>query len=98
MPPSPVVSCLFGVEAEDRRMAAPPTGRPSAWTRAERLAGVLDDRQAEALERRHVGGVAEDVDRQQRRRALGDEPPRPPPGSRFSVTGSMSAKTGVARS
>ena len=40
--------------------------------RAERLARVLDDRQAEPLERREVGGVAEDVHRQQRRRALRD--------------------------
>ena len=39
---------------------------------AERLAGVLDDRQAERLERRQVGGEAEDVDGQDRRRARRD--------------------------
>jgi hypothetical protein len=40
--------------------------------RAERLAGVLDDRQAVALQGRRVGRVAEDVHRQQCARAVGD--------------------------
>ena len=65
---------LVGVEAEHRRVAARADRRAVGVTRAERLAGVLDDRQAararRALERRHVGRVAEDVHRQQRARAL----------------------------
>jgi hypothetical protein len=40
--------------------------------RAERLAGVLHDREAVALERGHVGRVAEDVHGQQRARAPRD--------------------------
>jgi hypothetical protein len=70
---------------------------PVAVAGAERLAGVLDDGQPEALERRQVGGVAEDVDGQQRAGAGRDRRLRGG-GSRFSVRGSMSAKTGVARS
>ena len=66
---------LVGVEAEDRRIAAPPDGRAVRVPRAERLAGVLDDPEPvprrDLLERGHVGGVAEDVHRQQRPRALG---------------------------
>ena len=89
---------LVGVEAEHRRMPAAADRRAVGVDGAERLAGVLDDRQAHALEGRHVGGVAEDVDRQQRRRALGDRRAAAACGSRFSVRGSMSAKTGRARS
>ena len=63
---------LVGVEAEDGRVPARADRGAVGVHGAERLAGVLDDRQAEALERREVGRVAEDVDRQQRRRALGD--------------------------
>ena len=63
---------LVGVEAEHRRVPAPADRAAVGVARAERLAGVLDDRQARsALERGHVGRVAEDVHRQQRRRALG---------------------------
>ena len=50
-------------------MAAAADRRAVGVDGAERLAGVLDDRQAERLEGRQVGRVAEDVDRQQRRRA-----------------------------
>ena len=78
-------------------MAAGADGVPSAWIGAERLARVLDDRQAHRLERRQVGRIAEDVDRQERGRAVRDRR-RAACGSRFSVLGSMSAKTGRARS
>ena len=71
---------LVGVEAEHRRVAAAADRRAVGVDGAERLAGVLDDRQPEALERRQVGRVAEDVDRQQRGRALGDRGARPRPG------------------
>ena len=54
---------LVGVEAEDRGVAAAADRRAVAVHRAERLAGVLDDRQAHRLERGQVGRVAEDVDR-----------------------------------
>ena len=63
---------LVGIEAEHRRMAAAADRRAVGVDGAERLAGVLDDRQPEALEGRQIGGVAEDVDRQQRRRARRD--------------------------
>ena len=43
---------LVGVEAEDRRVAAAADRGAVGVHGAERLAGVLDDRQAEALERR----------------------------------------------
>jgi hypothetical protein len=62
---------LVGVEAERRRVPARAHAHPVGVDGAERLTRVLDDRQAKALERRQVGRVAEDVDRQQRRRALG---------------------------
>ncbi len=65
---------LVGVEGEHRGVAATAHGRPVPMRRAERLAGVLHDPEAalggQALERRQVGGVAEDVHRQQPRRAL----------------------------
>ena len=89
---------LVGVEPEDRRVAARADRGAVGVDRAERLAGVLDDRQAERLERRDVGRVAEDVDRQERRRALRDRRRAPPPGRGSACTGSMSAKTGRARS
>ena len=57
---------LVGVEAEHGRVPARAHGRPVGVDRAERLAGVLHDRQAVALERRDVGRVAEDVDGQER--------------------------------
>ena len=57
---------LVGVEAERGGMAAAADRRAVGVHGAERLAGVLDDRQPVALERRHVGRVAEDVHRQQR--------------------------------
>ena len=63
---------LVGVEPEDRGMPAPADRRAVGMERPERLAGVLDDRQAVALERRDVGRVAEDVDRQQSRGAPAD--------------------------
>ncbi len=63
---------LVGVERERRGMAAAADRRAVGMHGAERLAGVLDDRQPVALERGDVGGVAEDVHRQQRRRATGD--------------------------
>ena len=66
---------------------------------AERLAGVLDQREAVLVADRaqlvELARIAEDVD--------GDDRLRPrviaastASGSRFSVSGSMSAKTGVA--
>ena len=62
---------LVGVEAERRGMAAAADRHAVGVHRAERLAGVLDDRQRRgARAPRHVGRVAEDVHRQQRRRAL----------------------------
>jgi len=68
---------LVGVEPEHGRMATPADGRPVGVLSSERLTGVLDDREAVAgrqlLERGHVGGVAEDVDRQQRAGSLGDD-------------------------
>ena len=63
---------LVGVEAEHGRVAAAADRHAVGVDRAERLAGVLDDRQAEPLERRQVGREAEDVHRQQRLRALRD--------------------------
>ena len=72
IPPSPVVDLLVRVEAEHRRVAAAADRHAVGVDRAERLARVLDDRQPEPLERTEVGGVAEDVHRQQRRRAVGD--------------------------
>ena len=63
---------LVRVEAEHRRMPATADRSPVGVDRAQRLAGVLDDRHAQALEGRQVGRVAEDVHRQQRRRAIGD--------------------------
>ena len=63
---------LVGVEAEHGRVPAGADRDAVGVDRAQRLAGVLDDRQPEPLERRQVGRVAEDVDRQQRRGALGD--------------------------
>ena len=71
---------LVRVEAEDGRVAAAADRDAVGVDRAERLAGVLDDRQAEPLERRQVGGEAEDVHRQQRFRALGDRRLRGLPG------------------
>jgi hypothetical protein len=52
-------------------VAARPHRRAVGVHRTQRLAGVLDDRQAECLERGHVGRIAEDVHRQQRRGPLG---------------------------
>ena len=63
---------LVRVEAEDRRVPPRADGLTVGVDGAECLAGILDDRQPELLERRDVGGVAEDVDRKQRRRAVGD--------------------------
>ena len=63
---------LVGVEAEGGRMAAGADPHPVAVHGAQRLAGVLDDRQAHALEGGQVGRVAEDVHRQQRGGAVGD--------------------------
>ena len=60
---------LVGVEAEGRRMAARADPHAVAVHGAQRLAGVLDDRQAHALEGGQVGRVAEDVHGQQRGRA-----------------------------
>ena len=53
-------------------MPASPDGNAVGIDRAERLTRVLDDRQAKSLERAEVGGVAEDMHRQQRGGALGD--------------------------
>ena len=81
-------------------MATPADGDAIGVYRAERLAGVLDDPRScprELLESGQRGGVAEDVHRQQRPRALRDRACGGP-GSRLSVTGSMSANTGVAPS
>ena len=50
-------------------MATTADRAPVSVPRTERFAGVLNDRQAERLEADHVGGIAEDVDGQQRRRA-----------------------------
>ena len=72
IPPSPVVELLVGVEAERGGMAAAADLHAVGVDGAERLARVLDDRQPVALQRRRVGRVAEDVDRQQRGRAVGD--------------------------
>ena len=70
-----MVSCLFGIEAEDREVAARPHRNPVCVERAERLTGVLHDPQSsllgQRLEGRHVGRVAEDVHGQQPRRAVG---------------------------
>ena len=63
---------LVGVEAEHRRVASRTDRHSVGVHRAERLAGVLDDRQPQALERRDVGRIAEDVHRQQRRRPRAD--------------------------
>src|SRR3954452_5859959 len=62
----------LAVEAEDGRMAARAARHAVPLYGAERLAGVLDDRQAELLERGQVGGVAEDMDRQDGARTLRD--------------------------
>ena len=67
---------LVGVEAEGRRMAARADAHAVAVDGAERLAGVLDDRQPHALEGGQVGRVAEDVHGQQR--ASCGRSPRPP--------------------
>ena len=67
---------LVRVEARRRRgCPRAPTGLPVGVNGAERLARVLDDPEpalaGEPLERRHVGGVAEDVHGQEARRPLG---------------------------
>jgi hypothetical protein len=95
IPPSPGRELLVGVEAERRGVAAAADRRAVGVHRAERLAGVLDDRQPVRLERRHVGRVAEDVHGQQRAGALRDRRAAAA-GSRSSVRGSMSANTGLA--
>ena len=67
---------LVGVEAEHGRVAAAADRRAVGVAGAQRLAGVLDDRQVVAardrLEGAHLGRVAEDVHGQDRLRALGD--------------------------
>ncbi len=75
---------LVRIEAEHGRVPASADRRAVRVERAEGLAGVLDDRQPEPLEGRDVGGIAEDVDREQRRRALGDRGGR---GGRVEVQG-----------
>ena len=66
---------LVGVEAEGGEVAAGPHPPSLGVDRAERLAGVLEDPEAAAggdlLELGHRGGVAEDVDREDPRGALG---------------------------
>ena len=79
-PALPGRELLVGVEPEHRRVPAAADRRAVGMDRAERLARVLDDRQAHRLERGQVGRVAEDVDRQDRGRAVGDRRARPPPG------------------
>ena len=50
---------------------APPADRRSVRIAStERFAGILDDRQAERLERGHIAWVAEDVDRKDRARLI----------------------------
>ena len=61
---------LVGVEAERGGMAAAADRHAVGVDGAERLARVLDDRQPVALQGGRVGRVAEDVDRQQRGRAV----------------------------
>jgi hypothetical protein len=63
---------LVGVEAEDRRVAAAADRAAIGIRGAQRLAGILDDRQAELLERRHVGRIAEHMNGEQRGGASGD--------------------------
>ena len=89
---------LVGVEAEDRGVAAGADRRAVGVDGAERLAGVLDDRQPEALERRQVGRVAEDVDRQQRGRAVGDRRRGRLAGRGSASPGRCRRRPGVARS
>ncbi len=68
--PLPRGQLLVGVEAEHGQVAARPYRDAVLVGRAERLAGVLEHLQAVALgdrlERDDVGGIAEDVHRQQR--------------------------------
>ena len=97
-PPFAGGQLLVGVEAEHGGVAAAADGASVRVDGAERLTGVLDDRQPEPLQCRHVRGVAEHVDRQERGRARRSTAAAAASGSRLSVTGSMSANTGRARS
>ena len=57
---------LIRVEAEHGRMAAAPDRTAVGVLRPERLARIFDERNVEPLEARHVGRIAEDVDRENR--------------------------------
>jgi hypothetical protein len=76
-----------------------PTGVPSACRApsASQASSTIGSR-VERLEPGMSAGVAEDVDGQQRARALGHRGGDGIGGSMLSVRGSMSANTGVARS
>ena len=79
-PPLARRQLLVRVEGEGGEVAARPHPPALGVDRAERLAGVLEDPEAaaggELLELGHRRGVAEDVDRQDPRGALGQTPPR----------------------
>ncbi len=91
---------LVRVEAERGRVAARSDPGAGGVDGAERLARVLDDAQApfpgELLERLHVGGIPEQVHRQQPGRRWARMPQPAASGSMFSVRSSMSQKTGTA--
>ena len=63
---------LVGVEREHRWMPAASNRGSVRGYRPERLARVLHDRQPQPLERRNLGGIAEHVHGQERRRPLRD--------------------------
>ena len=91
-PPSPSANRFFvgkKLKVEATPVVAMPVG-------AERLGGVLDQRQAERGELGERRGPAEEVHGHDRLRAAASIRRSTSSGSRFSVTGSMSAKTGVA--
>ncbi len=79
-PPLPRGQLLVGVEGEGGEVAAGADPAPLGVDRAERLAGVLEQAEAvlagERLQLGHRRRVAEDVDRQDARRALADARPR----------------------
>ena len=91
---------LVRIEGEDRRHAVT-AYRLALVLGAERLAGVVDQRQpvlvGDLLDRLELAGIAEDVDRQDRLRP-GRDRRFDAAGSMFQLAGSMSAKTGVAPS